>query len=123
MAQLLDAVFGESGDQAVFALDDGGQIGAWFDGEQAEFGGAPHQGDDLRRAQKGFGRHAAAQDAQTAQGTVVDDGDVGAFVAGGAGGGVPGRAAADDDDVVLHEREILFLKFRDFGVIINTSRK
>ena len=105
-AQLLDAVVGEGADQALLAADDRLQVGAGLDRQQAELRRPAHQRHDVGRAQDGLARHAAAQDAEAPEGAVIDDGYVGAGVAGGGRGRVSGGAAADDDYVVGSFRHV-----------------
>src|SRR5215469_14577226 len=62
-----DAVVGETLDDAPLACDDCGNIGAHAGDFDADLAGRAREVRDLGRAQLGFRRHAAAQDAQPAE--------------------------------------------------------
>ena len=101
IVQLLAPILGKIANQFCFSLENRREICLDFDRCQAEFSRAVEMGGYFGRAQDRFAGHAAAQDAQTSPGTVVDDGDIGPGFVRGACCSVSGRAAADDCDIVF----------------------
>ena len=98
---LLAPILGKIAKQLCFALENRREVCLDFDCCQAEFSRAVEVGGYFGRAQDRLTGHAAAQDAQTSPGTVVDDGDIGPGFVRGARCSVSGRAAADDCDIVF----------------------
>ena len=111
-AQLFDAVVGEVPDQPVLAVDDGTQVGADVAGAQAEFAGTTQQRHDVGGAQDRLARHAAAQDAEAPEGPRVDDGHIGAGIAGRACGGIPRRTTAKYDHIVVEVHHQALVELR-----------
>jgi len=56
--------------------------------------------EHLGSADHRLGRHAADIDASTADGSVANEGDIGAKLGGGNGRRKPGRARANDSEVI-----------------------
>ena len=100
--ELFDAVGGEVVDEPVLAVDDGAEVSFDVVGEQAELFRAPHEGDHVRRAQDGFGGHAPAQDAESAQRAGIENGDACTFALGGVGRGIARRPPANHDHIKIH---------------------
>lgn len=98
--ELIAAVVGEFADDIEFALVEGFHVHRGFRDMEAELFALLGQVEDFGGVDEGFRRHAAAQDAEAAEGFgIIDDGDAIAGFACGAGGGVT-TAAATDDEVV-----------------------
>lgn len=98
----LDATLGELLDHGALALTEGGHIGMCVGDDEAEFFGMASVVEDLGGIDDGFGRHAAAADAEASEIlAVVNNGDTIPAIAGGSGGGISGTAAPDDDEVKM----------------------
>ena len=100
--ELRNPVFCEFVHQPAFSVVDGGQVRRDFVGVQPEFSGPFHQRKKIRTAEQRLGGHAAAQDAEAAKRTLVDNGDARAAVRSDASGGVARAAPTYNDDVVDH---------------------
>ena len=97
----LDAVVGELFDELALAPQDVRHIDGHAADVNAQRTGFARILRGVAGCEECLARHAAAQDAQAAERSVIDERGTAAEIADRTGGGVAARTGTDDDEVVL----------------------